>query len=314
MELRALRGFVEVVRQQSFTAAAEALFVTQPTVSKMVKALEDELGTPLMLREERGMGRRLQLTDAGRVVFERGQDVLAAHARLQQELADLETVSRGELSIGIPPLGGDLFIPVIGAFHQHYPDIEMKLFETGSRAIEQALLAGEIELGAVLLPVDPTVLDVLPVCHYQLRLIAPRESRWEGRASVGLGELRDEPFVFYGEGFALSELVIAACQRAGFTPKIAGRSSQWDFIASMVDNGVGIALLPEPFCARLDPKRFVMTDVRDPEIPWDLAMAWRRDSYLSHAARRWLALARDILGPGGDGEAKAAIAGGARRK
>ncbi|GAB3629453.1 LysR family transcriptional regulator [Pandoraea terrae] len=299
MELRALRGFVEVVRQQSFTAAAEALFVTQPTVSKMVKALEEELGTPLLLREERGMGRRLQLTDAGRVVFERGQDLLAAQARLKQELADLATVARGELLIGIPPLGGDLFIPVIGAFHQRYPDIEMKLFETGSRAIEQALLAGDVELGAVLLPVDPAVLDVLPVCHYQLRLIAARGSRWEGRPAVSLGELRDESFVFYGEGFALSEIVMAACRRAGFTPNIAGRSSQWDFIASMVDNGVGVALLPEPFCARLSPARFAIADIREPEIPWDLAMAWRRDSYLSHAARAWLALARDILGPGG---------------
>lgn len=72
MDVRALRYFVEVVEQQSFTRAAEALHVTQPTISKMVRALEDELGGPLLIRD----GRRLQLTDAGRVVLERGLSLI----------------------------------------------------------------------------------------------------------------------------------------------------------------------------------------------------------------------------------------------
>ena len=79
MELRALRYFVEVVKQKSFTGAAEQMFVTQPTISKMVKALEDEIGSPLLLRE----GRQMVLTDAGQIVYQRGLDVLAAHARLR---------------------------------------------------------------------------------------------------------------------------------------------------------------------------------------------------------------------------------------
>ena len=145
MELRALRYFVEVVRQQSFTAAAEKLFVTQPTISKMVKALEDEIGSPLLLRD----ARQMVLTDAGRIVFQRGQDVLAAQAQLQSELNDLGTLGRGELSIGIPPLGGSFFTPVIAAYKQRYPNIELKLFEQGARMIEAALVSGELELGGV---------------------------------------------------------------------------------------------------------------------------------------------------------------------
>jgi DNA-binding transcriptional LysR family regulator len=72
MDLRALRYFIEVVRQNGFTRAAETLHVTQPTISKMVKALEDELGGPLLLREGRGV----QLTDAGQVVYDRGLEIL----------------------------------------------------------------------------------------------------------------------------------------------------------------------------------------------------------------------------------------------
>src|SRR6202008_1069359 len=102
VELRALRYFVEVVRQQSFTVAAEQMFVTQPTISKMVKSLEDEIGSPLLPRA----GTQTAPTDAGRIVYQRGQDALAAHALLQAELNDLGTLGSGEVTIGIPPMGG----------------------------------------------------------------------------------------------------------------------------------------------------------------------------------------------------------------
>ncbi len=196
MELRALRYFVEVVRQQSFTAAAEQMFVTQPTISKMVKALEDEIGTPLLLRDSRQM----VLTDAGRIVFQRGQDVLAAQAQLQAELDDLAELGRGELTIGIPPLGGAAFTPAIAAFRQRYPNIELKLFEQGARMIEAALASGELELGGVLEPVDPAVFEVLRMVRAPLWLVARRGSRWDQEDTVPLADLAEEPFVFYAEG------------------------------------------------------------------------------------------------------------------
>jgi DNA-binding transcriptional LysR family regulator len=317
MELRALRYFVEVVRQQSFTLAAETLFVTQPTISKMVKALEEEIGTPLLLRE----GRQFVLTDAGRIVAQRGQDVLAAHAQLRAELDDLESLDRGELRIGIPPMGGTLFTPAIAAFRQRHPKLELKLFEQGSRAIEAALLTGELELGAVLLPVDEAVFGLLPVSHHRLWLVAPAESRWRGAESVALAELADEGFVFYGESLALNDVVMRACREAGFTPSIVGRSGHWDFIIALVGAGVGIALLPEPYCRPLDPARYTRVPVVEPEISWDMALAWRKDGYLSKAARAWLEVARETLpgdedagSPGADlwlGGARSRAPGGA---
>ncbi|MJC98828.1 LysR family transcriptional regulator, partial [Salmonella enterica subsp. enterica] len=85
MDIRTLRYFVEVVRQQSFTRAAEKLFVTQPTISKMLKNLEDELNCTLLIRD----GRKLLLTDTGRVVFERGLAILAEFRQLEAELSDI---------------------------------------------------------------------------------------------------------------------------------------------------------------------------------------------------------------------------------
>ncbi|SEK00430.1 LysR family transcriptional regulator [Paraburkholderia diazotrophica] len=291
MELRALRYFVEVVRQQSFTVAAEQMFVTQPTISKMVKSLEDEIGSPLLLRD----GRQMLLTDAGRIVYHRGQDVLAAYAQLQAELNDVGTLGRGELTIGIPPMGGSLFTPAIATFRQRYPKVELKLFEQGSKAIEAALISGELELGGVLQPVDPEMIDVLPMTRQVLWLVARRGSRWDALHEVPLADLANEPFVFYGESLALNDVVLTACRTAGFAPTIVGRSGHWDFMAALVLAGVGIALLPAPYCRRLDAAQFTCLPVVEPEIPWEMAIGWRRNGYLSHAARAWLDVARETL-------------------
>ncbi len=295
MELRALRYFIEVVRQQSFTVAAEQMHVTQPTISKMVKALEDEIGSPLLLRD----GRQMVLTDAGRIVYQRGQDVLAAQAQLQAELRDLGTLGRGELTIGIPPMGGSLFTPAIAAFRQRYPKVELKLIEQGSRVIEAALLSGELELGGVLEPVDPDTIEVLPISHEVLWLVARKGSRWDSLGEVALADLAAEPFVFYGESLALNDVVLNACRTAGFTPTIVSRSGHWDFMASLVLAGLGIALLPAPYCRRLDAARFTCLPVAAPQIRWDMAIGWRRNGYLSHAARAWLQVAREAMSGGG---------------
>ncbi|CAB3687471.1 LysR family transcriptional regulator [Trinickia soli] len=297
MELRALRYFIEVVRQQSFTLAAEHMFVTQPTISKMVKALEEEIGAPLLLRE----GRQMVLTDEGRIVYQRGQDVLAAYAQLQAELDDTGTLGRGTLTIGIPPMGGSLFTPVIAAFRRRYSKVELKLFEQGSRAIEAALVAGELEFGGVLLPVDTQMFDVLPISRQLLWVVARHGSRFDDANEVRLSDLASEPFVFYGESLALNDVVTRACRDAGFAPQIVARSSHWDFMAALVHAGVGVALLPAPYCRRLDPAHFTCRPVVEPEIRWEMAIAWRKNGYLSHAARAWLEVARETL-PGQPGD------------
>lgn len=83
MDIRALRYFVELVREQSFTRASEKLFVTQPTISKMIRNMEEELGQPLLSR----VGRRFTLTDSGQVLFNRAQTILAEMQQLEAELS-----------------------------------------------------------------------------------------------------------------------------------------------------------------------------------------------------------------------------------
>lgn len=294
MEIRALRCFVEVVRRQSFTAAAEALFVTQPTVSKMIRNLEDELGMALLNRDIGHRKRRVAPTEAGRRVLARAQEILASQRALEDDLQALGELRYGELTVGIPPLGATQFTAALSSFHQQWPGVELKLLESGSRELEKALRAEELECAVMLAPVAPD-LDSISICDYPLCLVAPADSPWAARQAVPLADLAGTPFLLYGESFKLNEVIHRACARLGFTPEIACRSSQWEFIAAMVEYGMGIALLPEQYCKRLPAGRFTIRPLVKPEIRWSLALAWRREAHRSRALEAWLNTVRQHL-------------------
>jgi DNA-binding transcriptional LysR family regulator len=290
MELKALRAFTEVVRLGGFTRAAGELCLTQPTISKMVRALEDELGMPLLLRE----GRSVRLTDAGQVVYEQGQAVLAATARLHGELESMGKLVRGQLRMGLPPMvGGAFFAPVVGAFRERYPGVELILTEAGARNLERGVADGEQELAVTVLPCALDGLATLEFSSEDLCLLAPADTHWGRRESIAIEDLRDEALILFNTGFALADRIAAACAEAGFAPRVAARSGQWDFIAELVSARLGLALLPRRLCERLDRARFVWTPLLRPRIPWRLAIIWRRDGYLSHAARAFLAQCRE---------------------
>ncbi len=295
MDIRSLRYFVEVVEQNSFTRAASRLHVTQPTVSKMVAQLEQSLDLALLDR----VGKRFTLTDAGQVVLSRAHELLALHAELKVELRDLQQLERGELRVGVSPQTHMAIDSWLAEYHQRYPGIALKMVESGTQAIERDLRKGTVELGTMLDYRGNAAtwqdFEALPLVRSPLCLLAPRDSRWQGRQTVALAELADSPFVFYGDAFALNEIVLDACQRAGFAPRITSRSGQWDFIASLVRLGVGICLLPKMFCDTLNAADFTIVPLANPVVEWNLMLAWRRAGRLSFAARAWLDLVRSHM-------------------
>jgi len=289
MELRALRAFVEVARCGGFTAAAERLSLTQSTVSKLVARLEEELGQPLFQRQRR----QPELTDGGRVVLQYAEKMLSCAADIEQALADLGGLQRGELRIGFPPLGPRLFVPQIGEFKRRYPHVELKLYEDGSHAISQALSNGQLELGGLLAPIDEARFAHRMLIDDRLALLAPAKSHWAKHAKAGkevkLEELAEEPFILFPPAYALNERIVETCRHAGFTPHVVGRSGQIGFILEMVRHGVGIALLPSSTVREVDLAEFCVAALA-PVIPWRIDLAWVRGSFLSAAARGWLAM------------------------
>lgn len=288
MDIRTLRYFVEVVRQQSFTRAAEKLFVTQPTISKMLKNLEDELNCTLLIRD----GRKLLLTDTGRVVFERGQAILGEFHQLESELSDINHLHKGVLRLGIPPMVGMLMAEPISRFRQRYAGIELKIAEFGGLTVQQAVSNGELDLAMTALPVDEASgLTTLSLFSHPLCVLTPRTAQWESIASLSPRTLAAYPLVIYNEDFALSQQLMRLFAQHEVKPRIAVRSGQWDFLAAMVQAGIGVAILPEPICQRLDPQSFCWIPLQS-DLRWELGMIWREGVYMSHSARAWLACSK----------------------
>jgi len=291
MHLRTLRTLVEVVRQGGFSAAAKAVFATQPTVSKAIQQMEDELGVTLFDRA----GHRPVLTAAGEIVYRRALAMLNERDDMLREIDDLRGLRRGQLRLGLPPLGSaELFAPLFTAYRQRYPGVEIRLIEHGAKRLEDILLAGGVEMIATLLPLADDF-EFEPIRREPLMALLPAQHPLAGRARVSIADLRDTPFILFEEGFALNAMLATACQRAGFTPVEAGRSGQITFIVALVASGLGCAFMPRLIAEQRPHPDVRLVPLDEAETHWHVALAWRRGGYLSDAARAWLKLAHGTL-------------------
>ncbi|CAG7654452.1 LysR substrate-binding domain-containing protein [Paenibacillus allorhizosphaerae] len=286
MDIRHLQYFVEVAKHQSFSKASEKLYVSQPTVSKMVKNLEDEIGMALLLRSTK---RKLELTDAGHVVYRQGQAIIQSFHNIASELDAIKNMKTGTIRMGIPPMTGSRFFSkIISGFHQKYPGISIKIIEDGSKSLEKQLLQGNLDLAVLALPVAPDAFDYIEIVNDDLQLLVHPAHPFSACNAVKLSDLQNESFILFREGFHLHEVIPAECRKAGFDPAVVCESSQWDFISEMVAENLGIALLPETICRLLDPTRVKTILLIEPSIPWHLAISWQKDNYLSYASKEFV--------------------------
>lgn len=291
MELRNLKAFVEVVRQGGFSKAARTLFSTQSTVSKAVGQLEAECGEALLER----LGTGVRLTAAGELVHARALAMLAESEHLAAELADLRGLLSGRLRLGLPIFGSArLFAPLFAEYRSRWPNVEIELMEQGSARLEEALLAGEVELGVSLLPIGEAF-SWQPVRDDPMMAVLAADHPLRGRQRLRLAELANDSFILFEQGFALNTRIEHACALRGFAPRLAARSGQLDFIIALVAAGLGVALLPRLLTEgrNLEPLGVVLVDETD--LRWRAALSWRKGARLSPAARAWLALAREKL-------------------
>lgn len=292
MDIRNLEYFLEVARTKSFTKAAQNLFITQPTISRMIKNLEEELEVILFER----LGKGVELTDAGRIILFQAQNIVTSVQSLSADLADVMQLKKGELRIGLPPMIGANYFPhVIGKFNKLYPKIIVKLWEYGAKKVEDHVANGNLDIGVTLLPVQEELFLWFPFVEDELKVVVHPTHHLASKSELSLLELAAEEFVLFNEDFLLHDRIINECVRAGFQPRVLYESSQWDFIGEMAAANLGVALLPGTICRRLDKQRVCILDLNQPQIPWNLAMIWRKDRYQSFAAREWLQFARKAL-------------------
>lgn len=284
VDIKQLQYFIEVAKENSFTRAADRLFITQPTISKMIKNLETELGVTLFDRSRK----QLILTDVGKVIFEEAKLVDQAFHNLELNIDNLTGLKTGHIRIGLPPIfNAEDFLKITGMFHEAYPGITFQFEESGSKKIEEDIGNNLLDVGVIVLPTQNELFNHYAFMEEDLMLILHPSHPLSDKEVVNLAQLQNESFILFNKDFVLNDRIIQSCNQVGFQPHIISESAHLLFIEDMVANKFGVSLLPQSICTKLGGNvRYIR--VENPAIRWSLAIIWGKNQYISYAAKEWL--------------------------
>src|SRR5260221_12407869 len=238
MTLTELRYIVAVARERHFGHAAEACFVSQPTLSVAVKKLEEELGVALF---ERGPG-EITITPAGQKIVEQAQRVLEEASRIKDLAAAGRDPLAGPLRLGaIYTIGPYLLPKLIPILRRNAPAMQLHIQENFTHRLGDALKSGEVDVILVALPFDEPGIETRAVYDEPFLVAVPKGHAWEGRKRVTSEELTRESLLLLGEGHCFRDQVLEFCHTSR-TGAIEGGSLET--IRQMVASGVGVTVLP----------------------------------------------------------------------
>lgn len=243
MDLRRLEIFAKVAELGSFSRAAEALFLTQPTISEHVRALEDELGVQLLDR----LGRGATPTRAGQLLLGYARRMLTLSREAHQALDRFQGRMSGELVVGGSTIPGEYVLPaLVGQFKAKYPDISISLLIGSTRQVSDWLDEGRVEVGVVGARPAARTLAARELMADELVVVVAATHPWARRGTITLADLQTEPMVVRERGSGSRDAVEHALHEAGIAPatlRVVGEMGSTQAVKQAVRAGVGIALI-----------------------------------------------------------------------
>ncbi|MER2127470.1 LysR family transcriptional regulator [Solibacillus sp. FSL H8-0523] len=293
MDIRQIEYFVEVAKQLSFTKAAVALHVSQPSISKAIQNFEAELGVPLFYRSSK----QLELTDAGQAVLINSMQVLESFQNLRSELTDLMQLKKGQIRIGIPPIvGAEFFSKLISVYKEQHPYIEILLTEVGTKRIREEIETGELDIGLVCSVTSTNEnLETIRFLKDPLQLIVHESHPLAQKHAITMGDLANEAFIIYRKDFILFDRIIEECKNHGFYPTIACETTQKDLFIEMVQAKLGIALLPQKIAEKIPYDSIKRIPFKEEAIHLELGITWKKNKYLPYSVREFIQLAHEFV-------------------
>jgi DNA-binding transcriptional LysR family regulator len=243
MDLRRLEVFVKVAELGSFSRAAEALFLTQPTVSEHVRALEEDLGVQLLDR----LGRGAAPTPAGQLLLGYAHRILVLMREARQAVDRFQGRLLGELVVGGSTIPAEYILPaLIGQFKAKYPDISISLRVAGSQQISEWVEEGRVEIGVVGARPASRALIARELMADQIVIAVPAEHPWARRQSVRLADIRTEPLILRERGSGTRQALERALAEAGTDLsgfRVAGEMGSTQAVKQAVRAGIGVTLV-----------------------------------------------------------------------
>ena len=284
MDIQNLRAFIAVAESGSFSAAAQALHLTQPAISKRIAVLEGELDTALFDR----VGRRARPTQAGERLLQHARRIVRQISLAEQDVRDLATSVSGSLKLATSHhIGLHHLPPVLRAFLDRYPQVRLNISFTDSEKAHEAVLRGDIELAVITLaPAEAANIDARCVWPDPLVFVAGPEHPLCDGPQPTLGDLSNYANVLPGLDTYTGQIVKQLFQSQGQALDTLMTSNYLETIKMMVNVGLGWSVLPR---SMLD-SSLVDLDVQGPALSRQLGYIVHRKHSLSNAARAFIAL------------------------
>ena len=283
MELRQLEYFCNVGEYENFTRAAQNLHVSQPSVTKAIKALESELQLTLIDRTQK----KISLTAEGKVFLNYAQKIMQDVEEARQSMQQFKTRKENTIKFGLPPMiEAYLFPDFFIKFRAAYPNIELDIQEfSDSSEICQKLKDGTLDFGIVLAPANSKHKLSIKLLSDKYSLCLPKNHRLVNHSKVTFDDLKDEKFILQQDGTYQHKMICECCAKCGYSPNILLSTSQLKTIKQLVTNEAGISLLPN-FVLNAETD-FCRKDI-SPPMNFDVSLAWGKSKVLPNNYNKFI--------------------------
>jgi LysR family cyn operon transcriptional activator len=279
MELRHLRYFLAIADTLSFTRAAAALHLTQPTLSHQIKQLERDVGTPLFDR----VGRSVRLTAPGKVFREHAERALQELKSASAALEELQGLMHGTLKIGVfQSFNSSLLPPILGDFAERYPAVRVTVRQLPTREMETLLLKGELDLGIAYMQPDSARILAEKLFDERMMLVVSDDHPYADRREIHLKQLADQPLALLSGEFPSRQLLLDWFAAVGYEPQVAIEINSTDAILATVRCSRLATIQTERMAGAVPGLRCIPLK---PALRRTVAILWRREGYRSAAAR-----------------------------
>src|SRR6266550_599697 len=291
MEIRQLRSFIAIAELGTFTAAALRVHVTQAAISMQIRQLENELGARLFVRAPR----RVMLTEAGEHLLHRARQILRDHDAALDEIAELAGAERGRLRVGSASAAviTDVLPKLLKEVRRQHAGAEITVLSGTSEALVQQILAGEVDIAFVSLPVEARGISTERLSEDQLVAIASPRHKLAKQRTISAYTLAGEKLILGERGGNTRRLIDQFFAQAGVTLHVSMELSRQAAIRRMVeeDMGVGIVTL-QSVKEEVEKGKLVRWWIEGAEINWELGLAQLSGGYESPIVQKFITLTR----------------------
>ncbi|AFV72045.1 LysR family transcriptional regulator [Streptococcus agalactiae] len=275
MDIRQLTYFIAVAEAKNYSHAAKSLFVTQPTLSQSIKKLEAELNTILFLQN----GRQLALTEAGEILYEKGQLLMTNFNQMVTEIQQLNQEKKEGIRVGLTSLFAIQFMKQISTFMATHSNVEVSLIQDGSRKLQELLAKGKIDIGLLSFP--STRNDIT---------IEPLQTSTKGYPEIELNDLRDYKVASLNEHYMLGEMLPRKCRALGFDPHIVFKHNDWEILIHSLQDLNAVTILPSEFESISQVQDLCWVPLKDKNNFYPIGIAYRNDTSFSPMIEEFLSL------------------------